>query len=149
MFKFGAFLYSTLVFMPILLAQTPPDPTVSVIKVGNEEMQFPTKGNPTVCQGSVSDRKPISVKIVIPPGKAIKAQLGGRFAGELRVRFVNNIRSRKDPGLMGDATNFRNDLSSYKNKTTEPKTIFCVVRNIETKVPQIMAEFTLTFTEES
>lgn len=149
MFKRCVFLCSTLAFMPALLAQAPPDPIASEIQAGNEEIPFPSKGSPIVRQGHVSEGNRISVRVVVPPGKQIKAQLGGRFAGELRVRFVNNIRSRRDPGLMVDATNFRNDVSSYKNVTTKPQTIFCTVRNIETSLPQIRAEFTLTFTEGS
>ena len=149
MFGRGVRLSSMVVLMPCLWGQAPATLTPDEIKGMNDVIPFPTEGRPIVRQGHVSDGKRISVQIVVPPGKQIKAQLGGRFAGELRVRFVNNIRSRRDPGLMVDATNFRNDVSHYKNVTTRPQTIFCTVRNIETSLPQIMAEFTLTFTEGS
>lgn len=133
-----------LTLAPALLGQAPEAHEIK----GNEEVRFPSKGNPTVCRGHAPNKAAVSVRLVVPPGKQVKAQLGGRFAGELRVRFVNNIRTRKDPGLMVDATNFRNDISLYKNVTDKPQTIYCTVRNIETSVPQIMAEFTVTFTEE-
>ncbi|HJV49528.1 MAG TPA: hypothetical protein VJ549_09670 [Geothrix sp.] len=146
MFKRILFFSSMLMSAAGLWAQAPAAPAAKEIN-GNEEVPFPTKDHPTVCHGHVPGRTVVSVQLVVPPGKQVKAQLGGRFAGELRVRFLNNIRTHKDPGLMVDATNFRNDVSYYKNVTKEPQTIFCTVRSIETDVPQIMPEFTVTFTE--
>lgn len=133
-----------LMLAPALLAQAPVAQEIH----GTMEVPFPSKGQPMVCHGHAPNKSPVSVRLVVPPGKQVKAQLGGRFTGELRVRFVNNVRTRRDRGLMVDATNFRNDMSRYKNVTDQPQTIYCLVRNIETKVPQIMAEFTVTFTEE-
>ncbi|GLH71845.1 hypothetical protein GETHLI_03470 [Geothrix limicola] len=146
MFKRTLFFSSMLMSAAGLWAQAPAAPAAKELN-GNEAVPFPTKDHPTVCRGHVTGRNAVSVPLVVPPGKQVKAQLGGRFAGELKVRFVNNIRSHKDPGLMVDATNFRNDVSYYKNVTNEPQTIFCTVRSIETDVPQIMPEFTITFTE--